>query len=286
MVIEIIDDRHEGIRSKNFETKVLERPPEIPGFILGNFSIWDDDIAKKEKVMVNFPRYFYKSFEIKGNKLIHTVTLSDYKTFYVANKIYQENLRKADMNSKKQNRKILDSVTIEGLVLIIETSDNKIIVGKKGSRVAYGGGLLHVLPTGGFMPKHFEDVIHPNPFISAVIQAKDELNIKLKEEEILYLGTLRDLISSWNPTMVFYTKLDKTFEKLVKSVDKAADRWETGEILHISSKSDDLMKIISDKKYGEFEWIPISLGTLLIFGLHRYGENWHKEAQKLLKNAP
>lgn len=250
-MFEIVHCPFMPIKRGNFRCTVLGSPLAVPDIVKENMFLWDEAVAAGGKVLYDRPRYYFRGIAFAGGDAVdHSVILHDYKTFFVANAL----MSKVDAQSKKL---IMNTLGVEGVAVLTETADGQLICGIKGSRTVQGGGMLHVLPTGGFVPV---EGCPPDPFVSASQQMLDEIGIEVDPYSFRYVGIVRDTEVSWNPTLVFMTKLGVDFSHVKGLIPK--DKWETKKLVGIPIRclANPETAVCLDAK-----WMPSSLGMISLF---------------------
>ncbi|MEM5855610.1 MAG: hypothetical protein QW472_04830 [Candidatus Aenigmatarchaeota archaeon] len=182
---------------------------------------------------------------------------------------------------------------------VVETSDDKLILGVRGKKVHLDGKIMP-FPVG-----HPRYIFHrnpsqnylENPLQSLARQAITEMNLPLYSpdmnrvygvaKEILLIGVVRDRgttenpSGSWNPLPTFFIKTKWDAELCRRGYESAVDKYEHERFLTIHADETALSKTI-EEFYPRF--VGNGLGELLIYGRFRFGDKWYEKCiLKLVK---
>ncbi len=155
-------------------------------------------------------------FEVVENILHIYYCESDYKAYYGTN----------IKNSMILNNKS-DLANTLAVCSVVETSDQKIIVGKRGKHLAEGTSLWHV--PGGTLEYYSDRENHPFEVMKR--ELLEELNLK-EITSMICLGFGENL-NFQKPEFLLYTTTDLTSEEIANSLEKASDYNEHSEIRFI-----------------------------------------------------
>ncbi len=293
-IIEVIDFYKSGIKPSEI-THTFTQTITVPykSKILA-------EIDGKE-VEVRFPRdpievpdWLAEKFEqnwieVKNsNPKITNRVIANLKKFDVIRKQWQENLTDfktlsglragilAELEEELQD-KLLTKFAPTGIGAVVETSDEKLILGIRGKIHLEG----KIMPFPAGHPEYTQNNLE-NPLQALTREAIEEMNLPLSSEEYeeLYLigmvrdrGTTFDPKGSWNPLATFYVKTKLDSASLSKTCLSATDKYEHLRIL-ISQSDEKILSKIIEELYPKF--VGNGLGELLLYGRFKFGEKWYE----------
>lgn len=155
------------------------------------------------------------SFHQIGDKLIIEYQESDYKSFYGTNITHANDFKATSLANTL------------AVCTILETSDCKVIIGKRSNKLAEGTERWHV--PGGTIEYCPNKVNHP--FDVMCRELKEELNL----DDILSMVCLGfgENMKMHKPEFLLLTKTKLTSKQIEKNMSKAKDFYEHSEIVFI-----------------------------------------------------
>ena len=199
---EINITREKGLKQYSEETqKLIDKGWETA---LGEgLDLWDGKVTG-----------FIDSELKDGILTVNTITTT-YKS-YIGTNI--RNLRKIPDNNQRAN--------CIAACCVVETSDNKLIIGMRSHKVAESRGIWHFC--GGNMEPH-----HKSPFETIRAELLEELNVEEKDIDKLVCTGMGRSFSNMKPEFLFYCKLNSTENKFNEKMKKAVEYHEHSEVRFI-----------------------------------------------------
>ncbi len=203
-------------------------------------SEWEKVTANKDIFIFNGSVSCLDRFELVEDKLHIYYCESDYKSYYGTN----------IKNSKilKDNSELANTLAV---CTVVETSDQMIIVGKRGKHLAEGTSLWHV--PGGTLEYYPERVNHPFEVMRR--ELVEELNLK-EISSMICLGFGENL-NFKKPEFLLYTTTNLTSLEIANSLQEASDFNEHSEIRFIPR--DLIIDFIANNNFTEIGRAVIQL---------------------------
>jgi len=212
-------------------------PPHVQNLI---DSEWQEVKKNRDILIFNGPVSCLDSFTLVENNLHIDYCESDYKSYYGTN------IRNS--RTLKGNAELANTLAV---CTVVETSDQKIIIGKRGSHLAEGTSLWHV--PGGTIEYYFDRVNHPFEVMKR--ELLEELNLQ-NITSMICLGFGENL-NFKKPEFLLYTKTELNSIEIAASLHGASDYNEHSEIRFIPR---DLIKdFISNNNFTEIGTAAIQL---------------------------
>ncbi|MBI9031360.1 NUDIX hydrolase [bacterium] len=177
---------------------------------------WKQVTENKEIFIFNGPVSCLDHYEVVENKLHIYYFESDYKSYYGTN------IRSSRSISDKS-----ELANTLAVCTVVETSDNKIIVGRRGKHLAEGTSLWHV--PGGTLEYYPDRVNHPFDVMRRELE--EELNLT-SISSMICLG-LGENLNFKKPEFLLYTTTNLTSTEIAKKLEQASDANEHSEIRFI-----------------------------------------------------
>ena len=201
---------------------------------------WDEVNSNKDIFIFNGKVSCLDSWEITDNKLIVNYCESDYKSYFGTN---IKNLTEINNNNLLANTLAVCTVVV--------TSDNKIIIGKRGTHLAEGTALWHV--PGGTLEYYPERANHPFEVMKRELH--EELNLTTISS-MHYLGFGINLVFN-KPEFLLYTKTNLTSTEIKTNMINATDYNEHSEIRFIDVS--DITSFIDTHNFTEIGRAVVTL---------------------------
>ena len=151
-----------------------------------------------------------------------------------------------------------------GMVCMIETSDGKLIIQKRGSDVSNRAGTLSSSVSGAIDWSDIYDKDTPFPIEdlaeSILRETSEELNISI--DKVVYLGLLREYLRGGKPELYFFAKTHSPFHAVYsKWRENAKDRHESSSLIEYDYHSNRLeeSEFARDSFQQRVEWILTSI---------------------------
>lgn len=194
-----------------------EFSPKVQELIEGE---WEAVLLNKEIFIFNGAVSSLDHFEYRDSVLHIYYCESDYKAYYGTN------IKNSNTLSEQK-----DLAYALAVCTIVESSDGKIIVGKRGGHLAEGRAFWHV--PGGTLEYYPDRVNHPFEVMKR--ELVEELNLSdISSMICLGLGENRTLAK---PEFLLYTKTDLTSKQIEENMSEAVDFNEHSEIKFIPKEN-------------------------------------------------
>lgn len=201
---------------------------------------WDEVTRNKDVFIFNGPVSCLDHYEIRGRDLHIYYCESDYKSYYGTNIKNSKNLKDKS-----------DLANTLAVCTVVETSDNMLIVGKRGSQLAEGTCLWHV--PGGTLEYYSNK--ENGPFEVMRKELAEELNLTCIRNMVC-LGFGENL-NFQKPEFLLYTQTDLTSSEIKEKLHLASDFNEHSEISFIPSNL--IEKFLEENDFTEIGTAAIQL---------------------------
>jgi len=162
-----------------------------------------------------------------------------------------------------------------GTTATILTADDRIVHGRRSSRVAYHADHVHTF--GGTLEaadRAADGTI--DAFDSVVRELFEELGLRREElRDLICVGLIRDT-DIVQPELLFETRIDLTEADLVARWETAEARDEHDGLVGLDDAPDAIVPFI--QSCGPIA--PVAVGALLLHGRHRWGDGWYAHAKR------
>lgn len=164
-----------------------------------------------------------------------------------------------------------------GTSATVITTDGCLLYGRRNQQVAFHQDYVHTFG-GGIEAR--EKAVDGSIDVFASIRRElcEELRIAPQDvTELVCLGMIRDRTIR-QPELVFDATVRQTREELANRIDPTSHEEEHAEILACRDDPEAVIRFI-----GQTAPIaPVAVGSMLLHGRNRYGEQWYEAAPKLL----
>lgn len=195
-------------------------------------STWETEI-KENNYLYNGDCYSLLNVEQSKGAIICQVQKTNYKSLFGTN---IKNI--ALINNKEEMANALAAC------VVIETSDNLIIVGRRNAKMAEFVSLWHVI--GGTLESYGE--VPEHPFDLIIKEIKEELAVPESAISDLYCMGMAVPECNNKPEFLFYCKIIQSSEQVKLSYQSAKDKYEHEEICFI--KLTDFYDFVKDKCFS------------------------------------
>ena len=212
-------------------------PPRVQALIDNE---WEKVASNKDIYIFNGPVSCLDHFDLVDNILHIYYCESDYKSYYGTNIKHSSSL-----SDKSELANTLAVCTL------VETSDQMIIVGKRGKHLAEGKSLWHI--PGGTL-EYFPDRVN-HPFEVMRRELDEEINLT-SITDMICLGFGENL-NFRKPEFLLYTSTDLSSAEIKKTLHLASDFNEHSEIKFIPCR--EIANFISHNNFTEIGTAAIQL---------------------------
>ena len=152
-----------------------------------------------------------------------------------------------------------------GFTLNLVTRDNKVILTKRGEKVAVYPNLFNTAVSGIMSPDDIDENGIPNPFYSAKRETEEEIGLQIDIRDIVFHGLVIEY-EHCKPELIGEIKLDKTLDEIFSLMSFVRDRYEYNEIIIKDFTPGELFPLLKDE-----EWIPQAAVCLIFCLIKKYG---------------
>lgn len=218
--------------------------------------------------------------------------ITNYKNFIGTNKCYEkfprsdrEAWNSEKISSTRGYEYISESLFSNDLATAttIITKDRKILLSKRTDKVHVLPKYIHTSIAEGMLPQKDMFDNSPNPFLTIVRGAKEELNLSINQKDIRMLATGLYLPYS-QPFIVCQVESNKTLKELLDEAGNYINSWE-GKLLPIEFDIEVLAPFLLDsyKSYQNINVAPLAKYCITLCLAREYGLEKVKMRLKELK---
>jgi len=223
---------------------------------------WQEVLNKTIDQSKFFNGKLMQFLEIKNDIL--RFRLTDYKSFIATSK-------KEFLDMCKNIDNIANPLTVTG---IIETNDNKVVIGTRRNN--------HILwqAMGGMFDPDKDIINNKMNFVECIKRETNEELCNLELTDFKFIGIVANRGKIFS-TLVFYckTKKDSSFIKQNHKPENAIDFWEMPFIDFIDINLDEITNLVIGNE--DRQLIGVNLGSFLLYGKVKFGEEWFKNYSKI-----
>lgn len=174
----------------------------------------------------------------------------------------------------KNKNNIANPLTITG---IIETNDNKVVIGTRRNNDKLWQAM------GGMFDPDNDIIDNKMDFKNCIIRETKEELCNLNLYNFQFLGIVANRGKSFS-TIVFSCKSKETCEYIKNNhmQEKVIDFWEMPKIDFIDIDLKNITKLVVGDENRRL--VGTNLSSFILYGKHKFGNEWFKRYSKLLKN--
>jgi len=216
-------------------------------------AFWNKLLKKTPSAnLFNGPLAELESFQLKTNRLLLSLRLSNYRTFMYSN-FHREKIL-TNYGEAFVNQGL-------GISAVVRTEGNKIVLMKRSEQVGEYPGKLDVF--GGHIEpgKHSVNGV-PDPFLGIREELKEELNLFSEDiRDLRIIGMIRNSETA-KPELVFLAQSPLSFEKIREKATHATDAGEYISLISVTDKSEAIRKYLKENTDC---FSPSGLGSLWVY---------------------
>ncbi len=159
----------------------------------------------------------FLSSRIEGGMLLVETITTTYKSYIGTN------IR--NLSEIKDNNELANCIAA---CVVVETADNKLIIGMRSHKVAESRGIWHFC--GGNMEPH-----HDSPYTTIRNELVEELNVEKDDIDTLICTGMGRSFSNMKPEFLFYCSLKHTEDEFAEKMKKAIEYHEHTEVRFVPS---------------------------------------------------
>ncbi|NLF31626.1 MAG: hypothetical protein GX591_12155 [Planctomycetes bacterium] len=199
------------------------------------------------------------AWSARTDQLTLTVGPTDYRAFLGTN------LCGPDFHGGPGGARAADPV---GVSVLVRSADRRIVLGRRGARVAYNAGRVH--PIGGCMEPPGPPS-PPNPAATVLAELREELAVDGRRVGgMRCLGMAHDKFIA-QPELIFEVETACPADVLRRRRRTAADAAEHTDLFVADDDGDVLERLLAA---GRTDFSPIAVAALLLHGHLHWGDRW------------